>query len=163
MFDRSGPSAEGASSSHVAGASQADPARIISNLPPAQGPDPAKNINISNSPAHATNQPASLLQTIRKKIDRSLKREGPAEMSVSGSPREQIPEEMYVIGAQVHKEFITCFFSGRAPPYKQIQNVVNHMWGKGKHIEIHLNSLSNSMTVRVPNDFIRQKFVEKRV
>lgn len=132
-------------------------------MPPAQGPDPAKNINISNSPAHATNQPASLLQTIRKKIDRSLKREGPAEMSVSGSPREQIPEEMYVIGAQVHKEFITCFFSGRAPPYKQIQNVVNHMWGKGKHIEIHLNSLSNSMTVRVPNDFIRQKIVEKRV
>ncbi|KAF2561704.1 hypothetical protein F2Q70_00018774 [Brassica cretica] len=53
LFDRSGPSAEGASSSHVAGASQADPARIISNLPPAQGPDPAKNININVSPTDA--------------------------------------------------------------------------------------------------------------
>ncbi|KAL0702701.1 hypothetical protein Bca4012_058823 [Brassica carinata] len=109
------------------------------------------------------NKSVPLVETLRRKVDRSLKRQGPAAVSALGTPSVHIPEEVYIRGAQVHKEFISCFFCGRAPPYKQIQNVVNYMWGKGKNVEVHTNQLSNSMIVRVPNDYIRQKIVEKRI
>lgn len=37
------------------------------------------------------------------------------------------------------------------------------MWGKGRKLEIHVNNLSRSMLVRLPNDYIRQKVLEKRM
>lgn len=36
------------------------------------------------------------------------------------------------------------------------------MWGKGKNIEVHVDYLERSMLVRVSNDYIRQKILEKK-
>ena len=63
----------------------------------------------------------------------------------------------------MHRDFIICHFNGRSPPFKQIQSVLNHMWGKGKRVEIHNNPLSRSMLVRIPSDYLRQKILEKNV
>ncbi|CAN8242273.1 unnamed protein product [Cochlearia groenlandica] len=48
------------------------------------------------------------------------------------------------------------------PPFAQVQSVVNHMWGKGKHIKIHINTFARSMLVRIPNDFMRTKVLERK-
>ncbi|CAN7140633.1 unnamed protein product, partial [Brassica rapa subsp. narinosa] len=37
------------------------------------------------------------------------------------------------------------------------------MWGKGSKLEIHLQPLKHSMLVRVPNDYIRTKILEKKL
>ncbi|KAF8085055.1 hypothetical protein N665_0684s0007 [Sinapis alba] len=117
----------------------------------------------SNKSTDSTTTPNSKDNRLRSKVDRSLRREGPLVVPGSVRPSVLIPEEVYARGAELHKEFMSCFFCGRAPPYKQIQSVINHMWGKGKHIEIHTSLLSNSMIVRVPNDFIREKILEKKI
>lgn len=45
--------------------------------------------------------------------------------------------------------------------FHQIQSALNHIWGKGRRLEIHVNHLSHSMLVRIPNDYIREKVLEK--
>lgn len=129
---------------------------------PASGDSGPAQLN-STAPLAGKAKPTTLVDKIKRKIDRSLKREGPATIGVLGSPVVLIPDEVYIRGAEVHKEYLSCFFCGKAPSYKQIQSVVNSMWGKGKHVEIHTNFLSNSMIVRIPNDFIRNKIIEKRI
>lgn len=74
-----------------------------------------------------------------------------------------IPDSVFLKGAELHKDFIICHFNGRPPPFNQIQSVLNHMWGKGKRVEIHNNPLSRSMLVRIPNDYLRQRILEKNV
>ncbi|KAJ4893561.1 hypothetical protein Rs2_20355 [Raphanus sativus] len=37
------------------------------------------------------------------------------------------------------------------------------MWGKGKHLEIHMLPTKKSVLVRIPNDFIREKVLLKRL
>lgn len=54
-------------------------------------------------------------------------------------------------------------FLGKMPDYGPIQSVLNYMWGKGSKLEIHLQPLKHSMLVRVPNDFIRSKILEKKL
>lgn len=42
--------------------------------------------------------------------------------------------------------------------------MLNHIWGKGRKLEIHVNNYLYTMLVRVPNDFfIRRKILEKRI
>lgn len=72
-----------------------------------------------------------------------------------------IPEEVYQKGAELHREFVVCRFFGRVPAYTLIQNVLNYMWGKGKHLEIHMSPTTNSVLVRLPNDFVREKVTQK--
>ncbi|KAJ4904047.1 hypothetical protein Rs2_17998 [Raphanus sativus] len=61
----------------------------------------------------------------------------------------------------MHRDFVVCRFFGRIPAYSLIQNVLNYMWGKGKHLEIHMSPASNSVLVRIPNDHIKQKVLLK--
>lgn len=61
----------------------------------------------------------------------------------------------------MHRDFVVCRFFGRLPAFSLIQNVFNYMWGKGKHLEIHLSPTTNSVLVRLPNEFIRQKVTQK--
>ena len=63
----------------------------------------------------------------------------------------------------MHKDFIVCYFNGRSPPFHQIQSVLNHMWGKGKRLEIHKNPLNHSAIVRITSDYQRQKILEKYI
>ena len=111
------------------------------------------------------NQPTAssfpLLEKIRKQEDKSLKRLAPVTLSEKGVPRVLIPDSVFQIGAEIHKDFIICYFNGKTPPYTQIQSVLSHMWGKGKRVEIHMNPLSRSMLVRIPSDYLRQKILEK--
>ncbi|KAJ4908470.1 hypothetical protein Rs2_12128 [Raphanus sativus] len=65
------------------------------------------------------------------------------------------------MGAELHRDFVVCKFFGRIPAYSLIQNVLNYMWGKGKHLEIHMSPASNSVLVRIPNDYIKQKVLLK--
>lgn len=47
------------------------------------------------------------------------------------------------------------------PPFSQIQSVLNHLWGKGKRLEIHNNPSSRSVHVRITSDYLKQKILEK--
>ncbi|CAN6819675.1 unnamed protein product, partial [Brassica oleracea] len=47
------------------------------------------------------------------------------------------------------------------PPFSQIQSVLNHLWGKGKRLEIHNNPYSRSVLVRITSDYLKQKILEK--
>ncbi|KAJ4888507.1 DUF4283 domain-containing protein [Raphanus sativus] len=66
-------------------------------------------------------------------------------------------------GADLHKNFIVCYFNGRAPPFNQIQSVLNHLWGKGRKLEIHNNPLNHSAVVRIQSEYLRGKILEKNI
>lgn len=84
-------------------------------------------------------------------------------MSETGRPRFLIQDSVFEEGAQLHKDFIICYFNGRAPPFHQIQSVLNHMWGKGRKLELHNNPLNRSIIVRIPDEYLRQKILEKNI
>ncbi|KAL0771752.1 hypothetical protein Bca101_036903 [Brassica carinata] len=73
----------------------------------------------------------TLVVEIRTSEDRTLKRLAPVSTSQSSCPRVIITDSVFQIGAELHKDFIICYFNGRAPSFNQIQSVFNHMWGKG--------------------------------
>lgn len=106
---------------------------------------------------------ATWASKVKPSVDKSLKRLTPKSMSTSGIPRVKIPEAVFQKGAELHKNFIICRFFGRTPHHSLIQSVLNYMWGKGRHLEIHSGLASNSVLVRIQNDFIRTKVLEKRI
>ena len=63
----------------------------------------------------------------------------------------------------MYKDFIVCYFNGRPLPFNHIQNVLCHMWGKCRRLEIHNNHFQRSVLVRIPSDFIRQKILDKNI
>ncbi|KAF8105889.1 hypothetical protein N665_0152s0025 [Sinapis alba] len=132
--------------------------RINPILPSSVTPSPLENS--SNSQASANNPSGP---RIRKSEDKSLCRLAPPSFSDTGRPRILIPDSVFQKGAELHKDFIICYFNGRPPPFNHIQSVLNHLWGKSKRVEIHTNPLSRSMLVRIPSDYLRQKILEKRV
>ncbi|KAJ4873029.1 Uncharacterized protein Rs2_45299 [Raphanus sativus] len=99
----------------------------------------------SHSPTYAEKTKAT--------ISRALSRLSPQNFSPAGIPRVIIPDEVYTKGAELHKDFLVCRFFGRVPAFSLIQNVLNFLWGKGKHLEIHMLPQSNSVLVRIQNDF----------
>ncbi|KAF3544975.1 hypothetical protein DY000_02005734 [Brassica cretica] len=99
----------------------------------------------------------------KKLEDKSLKCLAPVTLSDKQVPRVFISDSVIQKGAEIHKDFIICYFNGRLPPFNQIQSILNHMWGKEKRVEIHTNPLSRSMLVRIPFDYLSQKILEKTV
>lgn len=93
----------------------------------------------------------------------SLKRLAPVTIAPSGRPRVVIPGYVFKKGANIHKYFIICYFNGKSPPFNQIQNVFNFMWGKDKKLEIHNNPLNHSVIVRIQSDYLRQKILDKYI
>ncbi|KAL0665639.1 hypothetical protein Bca4012_028343 [Brassica carinata] len=145
----------------------------LNPIPPPSAPPPAPLANQSTSsttgPSPQTLPQASpsssipLIEKIRKLEDKTLRRLAPVTLTDKGVPRVLIPDSVFEKGAEIHKNFIICYFNGRSPPMNQVQSVLNHMWGKGKRVEIHPNPLSRSMLVRIPSDYLRQKILEKSV
>ncbi|KAG5412199.1 hypothetical protein IGI04_008518 [Brassica rapa subsp. trilocularis] len=131
------------------------------NPPTKKAPPTTAEPTQDNPPNQPTASSSPLLEKIRKQEDKSLKRLAPVTLSEKGVPRVLIPDSVFQIGAEIHKDFIICYFNGKTPPYTQIQSVLSHMWGKGKRVEIHMNPLSRSMLVRIPSDYLRQKILEK--
>ncbi|KAJ4875365.1 hypothetical protein Rs2_40383 [Raphanus sativus] len=121
---------------------------------PSQTAPPPPTTDLPPKPSYATKTKTT--------IDRSLRRLSPKFLSSEGIPRVIIPNEVYQKGAELHKDFLVCRFFGRIPAYSLIQNVLNYLWGKGKHLEIHMLPQSNSVLVRLPNEFIREKVLQKR-
>ncbi|KAJ4906106.1 proline-rich protein 36-like [Raphanus sativus] len=140
----------------------------VSGQPPLL-PNPDHNTSAptpsSNIPPPVTTKTSSkeppLVERIRRFENKSLERLAPKTISASGRPTVEIPDEVFQQGAELHKDFIVCYFNGRSPPYSQIQSVLNHMWGKGRKLEIHNSPLSRTVLVRVPNDYLKTKILEK--
>lgn len=129
------------------------------HLPPVNPAEPPPSLH---PPSSANRVPAkNLVERIRIAEDKSLHKLATPTISETGRPRVLIPDEVFQKGAEIHKDFIVCYFNGRPPPFKQIQNVLDHMWGKGKRVEIHNNPLTRSLLVRIPSDYLRQKILEK--
>lgn len=78
--------------------------------------------------------PSTLVEKLRKAHDKTLSRLAPVSLTDSGRPRILIPDSVFQKGAEKHKDFITCQFNGRPPPFSQIQSVLNHMWEKVKRL-----------------------------
>ncbi|KAG2307195.1 hypothetical protein Bca52824_026943 [Brassica carinata] len=49
------------------------------------------------------------------------------------------------------------------PSYQAIQSVLNFMWGKGQKLDIRTNKQDRTIMVRIPNEYIRRKVLEKRI
>ncbi|XP_056841874.1 uncharacterized protein LOC130495007 [Raphanus sativus] len=109
------------------------------------------------------NHPSTLAETLRLRGDKSLQREAPVMFSDTGRPRVLIPDAVFEKGAELHKDFIVCYFNGRPPPFKHIQSVLSHMWAKGRRLEMHNNPLQRSVLVRIPSEFLRQKILDKNI
>ncbi|CAH2039034.1 unnamed protein product [Thlaspi arvense] len=123
------------------------------NVSPTQTVVPPVENKSANSP--------TLAERIRVFEDRSLCRVASVSFTDSGRPTVLIPDEVFKKGEELHKDFIVCYFNGRAPSYSKIQSVLNHMWGKGGKLEIHNNPLARNMIVRITSDYLRTKILEK--
>lgn len=123
----------------------------------------------------STHQPAPILplpqpsvttlaEKLRAKGDTSLKRLAPISLSETGRPHVLIPDSVFFQkGAELHKDFIICYFNGRPPPFNQIQSVMNLLWGKCRRLEIHNNPLQRSAIVRIPSEYLRHKILDKNI
>ena len=136
--------------------------------PPSNPPlvTPTTDASATVSPSavpSATNDASPLIDIIRKAEDKTLSRLAPISYADNGRPRVLIPDEVFQKGADLHKDFIVCYFKGRPPPYSQIQSVLNHMWGKGRRLEIHNNPLNRSVLVRITSDYLKAKILEKNI
>uniref|UniRef100_A0A1J3IGF1 DUF4283 domain-containing protein n=1 Tax=Noccaea caerulescens TaxID=107243 RepID=A0A1J3IGF1_NOCCA len=116
----------------------------LPKISPYAAPPPATKSAHQNPPRQPkpsnASQPSSsptLAERIRVFADKSLKRLAPITFSETGRPRVLIPDEVFQHGAELHKDFIVCYFNGRAPP--------------------------RSMIVRIPSEYLRTKILEKGV
>lgn len=144
----------------------AEQAHTVTPQPPKnpQNPQPPKTKPTASEATPSNPNPnPSIAERIRKSVDKSLRRLAPVTVTDTGRPSVQIPDAVFQKGAELHKDFIICFFNGRPPPFNHVQNVLNHLWGKGNRVEIHSNPHTRSMLVRIPSDYLRQKILEKRV
>ncbi|CAN7077673.1 unnamed protein product, partial [Brassica oleracea var. botrytis] len=149
------------------------PPVTLPNISPLTPLGPVADPSVATSPPscshdtparHPVLPPApKLVERIRKLEDKTLKRLAPITISETGRPTVLIPDAVFEKGAELHKDFIACYFNGRPPPIKQIQNVMNHMWGKGNRVEIHNNPRTRSFLVRIPSDYLRKKILEKGI
>ena len=169
---KSTPLINPSSSTHSPLLSNTSPLGTATDCPPPKPNHDPSVFNCQSSsavpnscPETETPPPSStpLVEKIRQREDKTLKRLAPLSLSDKGVHRVLIPDSVFQKDAEIHKDFIICYFNGRSPPFNQIQSVLNHMWGKGRRVEIHTNPLSRSMLVRIPSDYLRQKILEKTV
>lgn len=108
-----------------------------------------------------TTQPPTWADKAKIGADRSLSRLAPTEFSKTVIPQVTAPDAVFERGAALLQDYIVGFFFPKIPSYKAIENVLNYLWGKGVKLEIHANKIKRTMLVRIPNQFIRKKVIEK--
>ncbi|KAJ4910975.1 DUF4283 domain-containing protein [Raphanus sativus] len=93
--------------------------------PPASLPSPNLSpLMISLLTPFAAQTPTpTLVESLRLRGDKSLQRLAPVTISETGRPRVLIPDSVFEKGAELHRDFIICYFNGRPPPFKHIQSV----------------------------------------
>lgn len=89
-------------------------------------PNANQQNTVHRQPNYAS-APQNLAEKLRFTADKNLKRVAHITIAASGRPHVVIPDEVFQRGAELHIDFIICYFCGRAPPFKQIQSVINHM------------------------------------
>ncbi|KAL0741816.1 hypothetical protein Bca4012_083329 [Brassica carinata] len=117
----------------------------------------------SDAAAQNVKEQNSCANRAKMRTDRSLKRLAPMVLSPEGISQVLIPDEVFIRGAEAHKDYVLGVFTGKPPYFSQIQSVLTHIWGRGTKLQIHLRPASRSMLVKVPNDFIRNKIVEQEI
>nr|VDC97861.1 unnamed protein product [Brassica rapa] len=122
--------------------------------------------NTTSQPQEKTTTPTQNHHTYAQKAktgtSKLLQRLAPVSYSDTGIPQVTIPDEVFQRGADLHKDFIQAHFLAKMPSFQAIQSVLNFMWGKGSKLDIRTNPKERSFLVRIPNDFIRAKVLEKR-
>ncbi|KAF3517649.1 hypothetical protein DY000_02062903 [Brassica cretica] len=97
--------------------------------PPPLAPNPPPPLTHSSPAPHTHPSPSgpTLAEQLRIKSDKSLSRLAPISIAENGRPRVMIQDSVFQKGAELHKDFIVCYFNGRSSPFNQIQSVFNHM------------------------------------
>lgn len=98
--------------------------------PPASlpSPQPQSSHDLPADPPLPPKTPTpTLVESLRLRGDKSLQRLAPVTISETGRPRVLIPDSVFEKGAELHRDFIICYFNGRPPPFKHIQSVLSHM------------------------------------
>ena len=142
------------------------PPTVSTQAPPTADPiliSPTDHTLPSTKNAPAPVHVPSLVERFRAAEDKTLRRLAPVTISPSGRPRILILDSVFKAGAEIHKDFIICYFNGKTPPFNQIQSVFNHMWGKGQRLEINNNPLNRTTLVRIPSEYLRKKILEKNI
>ncbi|CAH2052522.1 unnamed protein product [Thlaspi arvense] len=134
------------------------PAVNVSYQPPL-----VPSVNATNVPPLVNKATKTWAEKLKRVADRSLERLALIAFSPEGKPQVAIPDSVFQERDDLHKDFNICRFKGRPPTYTHIQNVLSHLWGKGQRLEIHLNAVNHSMLVRIPNEFIRNKVIQKKL
>lgn len=141
-------------------------------LLPRSNLNPSVPITTSNNtpsttpePTHSATSPPSKTwaQKVSHVANKSLSRLAPKEYSEAGIPQVTVPDDVFRRGAEMHKEFIVGSFLAKMPSYQAIQSVLNFLWGKGQKLDIRTNLKERTILVRIPNEFIRKKVLEKRL
>ncbi|RID75913.1 hypothetical protein BRARA_B02927 [Brassica rapa] len=97
------------------------PANKTPSIPTTEKSLPIPLASASNPTPPLTAPPAlSLVERLRLAEDKTLKRLAPVTLSESGRPRILIPDSVFAKGAEIHKDFIICYYNGKAPPFNQI-------------------------------------------
>lgn len=130
-------------------------------------PIPQQNTQSKSPPPQTSVPPPHKPQTYAQKAkpiaNKSLQRLAPITYSEAGIPQVTVPDEVFQRGAEIHKDFIQGHFFAKMPTYQAIQSVLNFMWGKGTKLDIRTNLKDRSILVRIPNEYIRSKVLEKRI
>ncbi|KAG5396752.1 hypothetical protein IGI04_018566 [Brassica rapa subsp. trilocularis] len=135
------------------------PLPVLPNRPTTQTKAP-----FDQNPTQNTRQtPQSYAQKVKAIANTTLQRLAPLTYSETGIPQVIIPDEVFLRGAELHKDFIQGFFFAKMPSYQALQSVLNFMWGKGTKLDIRTNPKARSFLVRIPNEYIRAKVLEKKI
>lgn len=151
-------------------ASSNKPLLPLPATPPLPNPTIQQTLNqtklkpsLKSKPVPQFHVPPTYAAKARSTVDRSLTRMAPTTTSPEGKPQVLVPDGVFERGAALHREYLVGTFLGKMPDYGPIQSVLNYMWGKGTKLEIHLQQLKRSFLVRVSNEFIRTKILEKKL
>ncbi|KAF2556241.1 hypothetical protein F2Q68_00017544 [Brassica cretica] len=90
------------------------PSPVLANpLPSSQTtpqPTPVINHQTAQNPNPNPNPNPTLVEKIRRSENKTLRRLAPLQFSETGRPRVLIPDEVFQKGADLHKDFIVCYF-----------------------------------------------------
>lgn len=84
-------------------------------LPP-HVPVNSKPVSSTSGLAEKPTQNQTLVEKLRASVDNTLRRLAPITIAPSGRPRVVIPDTVLKKGAEIHKDFIICYFNGKSPP-----------------------------------------------
>lgn len=96
--------------------------------------EPLTNQTQTQPPQQPKQTQPTLIEKLRTAGDKTLKRLAPVSVSPSGRPRILIPDSVFQKGAELHKDFVVCYFNGKPPPLQSDTERLQLHVGKRKKI-----------------------------